>query len=94
MHLQITNMLTQALDAFRFTFGSVLRLPTQVLGISPFFIPVFREKLCRPSIHEWFQWLSERMSEYPEYRDEEGAYSKYLRWKPEKGTGSRQKEGA
>jgi hypothetical protein len=53
-----------------------------------------REKLCRPSFHEWFQWLSERMSEYPEYRDEEGAYSKYLRWKPEKGTRSRQKEGA
>jgi len=53
-----------------------------------------REKLCRPSIHEWFQWLSERMSEYPEYRDEEGAYSKYLHWKPEKGTGSKQKEGA
>jgi hypothetical protein len=53
-----------------------------------------RQKLCRPSIHEWFQWLSERMTEYPEYRDEEGAYSKYLRWKPEKGTGSRQREGA
>jgi hypothetical protein len=52
-----------------------------------------REKLCRPSIHEWFQWLSERLSEFPEYRDEEGAYSKYLRWKPEKGTSSRQKEG-
>ncbi len=53
-----------------------------------------REKLSRPSIHEWFQWLSERLSEFPEYRDEEGAYSKYLRWKPEKGTGSKQKEGA
>lgn len=53
-----------------------------------------REKLGRPSFHEWFQWLSERMSEYPEYRDEEGAYSKYLRWKPERGTRSRQKEGA
>jgi len=53
-----------------------------------------REKLCRPSIHEWFQWLAERMSEYPEYRDEEGAYSKYLHWKPEKGADSRQKNGA
>jgi len=53
-----------------------------------------REKLCRPSVHEWFQWLSERMSEYPEYHDEEGAYSKYLRWKPEKGADSRQKKGA
>ena len=53
-----------------------------------------RERLCRPSVHEWFQWLSERMSEYPEYRDEEGAYSKYLHWKPEKGVVSRQKHGA
>ena len=55
---------------------------------------LLREKLCRPSIHEWFQWLSERMSEYPEYRDEEGAYSKYVHWKPEKGAVSRQKNGA
>ena len=42
-----------------------------------------REKLCRPSIHEWFQWLAERLDEHPEYRDEEGAYSKYGNWKPE-----------
>ena len=55
---------------------------------------LLREKLCRPSVHEWFQWLSERMSEYPEYRDEEGAYSKYLQWKPEKGAVSKQKHGA
>ncbi len=48
-----------------------------------------REKLSRPSIHEWFQWLAERMDEHPEYRDEEGAYSKYGNWKPE--TGSRKK---
>ena len=53
---------------------------------------LLREKLCRPSIHEWFQWLSERLSEFPEYRDEEGAYSKYLSWKPEKGTSSRQND--
>ena len=53
-----------------------------------------RGKLCRPSIHEWFQWLAERLGEFPEYRDEEGAYSKYLSWKPEKGVGSRQREGA
>jgi hypothetical protein len=35
------------------------------------------QKLCRPSLHEWFQWLAERLDERPEYRDEEGAYSKY-----------------
>jgi hypothetical protein len=51
-----------------------------------------REKLCRPSIHEWFQWLAERLDECPEYRDEVGAYSKYQNWKPE--TGSRKKDGA
>jgi hypothetical protein len=51
-----------------------------------------REKLCRPSIHEWFQWLGERLDEYPEYRDEVGAYSKYRGWKPE--TDSRKKDGA
>ncbi len=50
-----------------------------------------RGKLSRPSIHEWFQWLAERLDEYPEYRDEEGAYSKYGDWKPE--TDSKRKEG-
>lgn len=44
-----------------------------------------RDKLCRPSIHEWFQWLAERLDEYPEYRDEEGAYLKYKNWQPEPG---------
>jgi len=43
-----------------------------------------RQKLSRPSIHEWFQWLAERLDEFPEYRDEEGAYFKYRNWKPEK----------
>jgi len=52
-----------------------------------------RDKLGRPSIHEWFQWLAERLGEYPEYRDEEGAYSKYRNWKPEKGAASKEKEG-
>ena len=42
-----------------------------------------REKLDRPAIHEWFQWLAERLDEHPEYRDEEGAYAKYRDWKPE-----------
>ena len=51
-----------------------------------------REKLRRPSIHEWFQWLAERLDECPEYRDEVGAYSKYQNWKPE--TGSIKKDGA
>ncbi|MGA9573517.1 MAG: hypothetical protein WBS20_06165 [Lysobacterales bacterium] len=46
-----------------------------------------REKLERPSIHEWFQWLSERLDEHPEYRDEEGAYLKYQDWQPEKDPG-------
>jgi hypothetical protein len=46
-----------------------------------------RDKLSRPSIHEWFQWLAERLDEHPEYRDEVGAYSKYDNWKPEAGSG-------
>lgn len=45
---------------------------------------MLREELRRPSIHEWFQWLAERLTEHPEYRDEEGAYLKYEQWKPEK----------
>lgn len=50
-----------------------------------------REKLSRPSVHEWFQWLSERLDEHPEYQDEIGAYSKYGDWKPE--AGSTKKDG-
>ena len=50
-----------------------------------------REKLSRPSVHEWFQWLSERLDEHPEYLDEIGAYSKYGDWKPE--AGSTKKDG-
>ena len=45
---------------------------------------MLREKLRRPSIHEWFQWMAERLAEHPEYRGEEGAYLKYGHWKPEK----------
>jgi len=44
---------------------------------------LLRDKLQRPSIHEWFQWLAERLEQYPEYRDEEGAYLKYGKWRPE-----------
>jgi hypothetical protein len=50
-----------------------------------------REKLRRPSIHEWFQWLAERLDEHPEYQDEVGAYSKYRAWKPE--SGSKKQDG-
>ena len=53
---------------------------------------VLRQNLSRPSIHEWFQWLSERLSEHPEYRDEEGAYLEYEGWKPE--ADSRNRDGA
>lgn len=52
-----------------------------------------REKLSRPSLHEWFQWLAERLDEYPEYRDEEGAYSKYNHWQPEREANWLRKEG-
>ena len=52
----------------------------------------YREKLSRPSIHEWFQWLAERLNEHPEYNDEEGAYSKYGDWKPEAGSGKKDGE--
>ncbi len=54
----------------------VLRAQTELL----------REKLSRPSIHEWFQWLAERLDEHPEYRDEVGAFAKYRDWRPEAGS--------
>lgn len=52
-----------------------------------------REKLSRPSLHEWFQWLAERLDEFPEYRDEEGAYVKYHHWRPEREAPWQQKDG-
>jgi hypothetical protein len=48
-----------------------------------------REELCRPSVHEWFQWLAERLDEHPEYLDEVGAYAKYQDWKPETSKGKK-----
>ena len=48
------------------------------------YVEQVREKTRRPSVYEWFQWLAERLSQYPEYRDEEGAYVKYCDWKPER----------
>jgi hypothetical protein len=50
---------------------------------------MLREELQRPSIHEWFQWLAERLTEHPEYRDEDGAYLKYGNWRPEAESGRR-----
>ena len=61
-------------------FMKVLGFPGRVLRPHTEWL---RETLRRPSIHEWFQWMAERLDEYPEYRDEEGAYSKYKAWKPE-----------
>jgi len=45
---------------------------------------MLRRDLDRPSIHEWFQWLAERLADYPEYRDDEGAHVKYAEWRPER----------
>jgi hypothetical protein len=47
---------------------------------------MLREKVNRESVHEWFQWLAERLDEHPEYHDEIGAYAKYHEWKPEAGS--------
>lgn len=43
-----------------------------------------RENTGRPSVYEWFQWLAERLDKFPEYRDVEGAYCKYDKWRPER----------
>lgn len=51
-----------------------------------------RASLNRPSVHEWFQWLAERLNEHPEYEDKVGAYSKYAGWKPE--AESKNRDGA
>ena len=53
---------------------------------------MLRERLGRPSVHEWFQWLAERLGEYPEYRDEVGAYEKFAAWCPE--SSPRRNDGA
>jgi hypothetical protein len=45
---------------------------------------MLREELGRPTVHEWFQWLADRLIEYPEHRDDEGAYHKYTNWQPER----------
>ena len=40
-----------------------------------------REKLCRPSIHEWFQWLAERLEDY-QPRNPHPAYETHKDWMP------------
>ena len=85
-------MVYQRIVPFRLVqqlMGGVIQASWRVLRVHTEWL---RESLSRPSIHEWFQWLSERLDEHPEYRDEEGAYLKYVNWKPE--TGSRKQDGA
>jgi hypothetical protein len=48
------------------------------------YVEMLRDRLARPSLHEWFQWLAERLDEYPEYREGEGAHLKYDAWRPER----------
>ena len=48
------------------------------------YVTTVRENAGRPSLYEWFQWLAERLEEYPEYHSVEGAYTKYSDWKPER----------
>jgi len=80
-------MVYQRIVPFRLVqhlMGGVIQASWRVLQT---YTEWMREKLCRPSIHEWFQWIAERLDEYPEYRDEEGAYSKYANWEPEASSG-------
>lgn len=48
------------------------------------YVDEVRKRAGRPSLYEWFQWLAEHLQEYPEYRDEVGAYEKYREWRPER----------
>ena len=76
-------MVFQRIAPFRLVqqlMGGTIQASWRVLGSHTKWM---RESLDRPSVHEWFQWLAERLDEYPEYRDEEGAYTKYRDWKPE-----------
>jgi hypothetical protein len=76
-------MVFQRIVPFRLVqqlMGGVIQASWRVLRLHTEWM---RDDLSRASIHEWFQWLAERLGEYPEYLDEEGAYSKYGKWKPE-----------
>ena len=55
---------------------------------------MLRQDLERPTVHEWYQWLAERLIEYPEHRDAEGAYLKYTDWQPEKSTKPKKETGS
>ncbi len=48
------------------------------------YVTGMRDKAGRASLYEWFQWLAERLDQYPEYLDAEGAYVKYQNWRPER----------
>ncbi len=79
-------MVNQRIVAFRLVqqlMGGTIQASWRVLEPHT---QMLREKLGRPSIHEWYQWLAERLNEHPEYKDEEGAYSKYKDWQPEAGS--------
>lgn len=41
-----------------------------------------REKYSDPNFGEWFQWLAERLEEYPAPQKSEGAYKAFRNWKP------------
>jgi hypothetical protein len=41
-----------------------------------------RERYDSPNIGEWFQWLAERLDEYPASGKEEGAHIAFRDWKP------------
>lgn len=48
------------------------------------YVEMLRDRLARPSLHEWFQWLAERLDEYPEYGEQAAAYVDYANWRPER----------
>jgi len=84
-------MVNQRIVAFRLVqqlMGGTIQASWRVLEPHT---QMLREKLGRPSIHEWYQWLAERLNEHPEFNDGEGAYSKYKEWQPE--AGSSKKDG-
>lgn len=41
-----------------------------------------RDELQRESMHEWFQWLAERLEEYEAHEGREAAQIKYRDWQP------------
>ena len=41
-----------------------------------------RDALNIPEYGEWFQWLAERLEQYPQPEREVGAHSAFSSWKP------------